>query len=846
MCRLHSGGSAWLSRRRDLKAALAALVLSLPALAQTPPAPSGAPRESSGAAQPELAKRFADWLEEVTPLITAPERALFLKLNKDYQRDAFIRRFWQVRDPYPETARNELRERWDERVAFARSNFGSLADARAQILLVHGEPARRIEVRCTTTRVPAEIWLYTHSPNFDFRVVVVFLRNRAGLGLASVWFPGRSGAAENVLSTAEGCMNAALLRDVLASLGSEGDYELRLQRVLSKPLPRSMEWVATFAALTTDLPAQAELLDADLTIDYLGRHQSRTVLQGVVALDVTQARLADFAGYRSYDFQLIGEVIVDGQLLESFRYKFGFPVSGIAVSEGRLPMPFQRFVRPGHCNLIVRVEDLNSHHFYRQEIGLDVPQLENKFEVPPPTDPEIAALFEEASQAISAEDVAIRLVPPSGDLQRGLVRFDTVVVGDGIDRVAFFLDDKEILRKNDAPYNVELDLGEFPRLHTLRAEAVDAADAVLAEDEIVVNAGAHQFLVRLVEPRRGQGYSASVRARVEVEVPEAHTLDRVELFVNETPAATLYQEPFVQPLRLPGPGQVTYVRAVAYLTDGNATEDLVFINAPNVVEEVEVQFVELFAAVTDRSGRPITDLLTGDFSVEEDGVEQKIARFERVSDLPIHVGVLIDNSASMRDALETTREAALSFFKQAITPRDRAAVITFNRFPNVAVKLTNNVTDLGGGLAGLTAEGQTALYDSLMFSLYYFTGISGQRAILVLSDGKDEVSRFTFEETLEYARRAGVTVYTIGLGIQEGTSRRRLTELAEETGGASHFIHVVDELGIIYQRIQEELRSQYLIAYQSGNTKTEGKFRRIELKAKRPGAVVKTMSGYYP
>ncbi len=181
-----------------------------------------------------------------------------------------------------------------------------------------------------------------------------------------------------------------------------------------------------------------------------------------------------------------------------------------------------------------------------------------------------------------------------------------------------------------------------------------------------------------------------------------------------------------------------------------------------------------------------------------------------------------------------------------MTPRDRAAVITFNRFPLLAVRLTNDLRELGSGLAGLVAEGQTALYDSLIFSLYHFAGVTGQRAILLLSDGKDEVSRFSFEDTLEYARRAGVTIYAIGLGIDEAGVRRRLDRLSTQTGGKSYFVRDPDSLDEIYANIQRELRSQYFLAYQSNSTRTDDGFRRIKVDIHRPSAQANTMSGYYP
>ena len=813
-----------------------------------------------------LPPRFRDWFDEVTLLLTAQERAVFLSLDKDYQRDAFIRKFWQARDPYLRTARNELRERWDERVAFARSNFEDLTDARSQVVLLHGPPQRRVEIRCTTTRVPAEIWLYTQSERIDFRVVLIFVKSRGGQGPAQLWIPGRNSVMQAVAMT-EGCVNGSLLGDLVEELtGLGADYDLMLARVLAKPRPRSAEWVMTFNANTTDLPRNAELFDATLDTSFLGAHQSRTVLQSTLSVDPGELTLGDLGGYKSFNLQLIGEIVRGDQLFESFRYKFGFPRDEATTSLDDIPMAFQRFLRPGDYTLLVRLEDLNSGKFFRQVRELEVPMLENEFEVPRSDEPQFAALYQEATESWANSDTGLQILPPAGDIHTGFRRFDTLVTGQEIERVRFILDDQTLLTKNRPPFNVEIDLGPFPRLHLLRVEGLDTNGDVVATDEHAVNSGGYRFSVRLVEPREGGRYRASLNVRADVEVPENRSLDRVEVFLAPTQrqggvsakerlVATLYQEPFVQPIVLPESEEVAYVRTVAHLTDGNTTEDVVFINNPDqTTDKVEVQYVELFVGANDRSGRPIKDLERADVGVREDGVSQTITRFERVENLPVHVGVLIDNSASMGDALETTRVAALSFFQSILEPKDRAALITFNRFPHVAVKLTNDVAELGGGLAGLTAEGQTALYDSVMFTLYYLSGITGQRAVLLLSDGKDEVSRFDFQETLDYAKRAGVTIYTIGLGIQEGGARRRLIQLAHETGGESYFIRKVDALASIYEQIEEELRSQYLVAYQSTNTdaptgsrgRGADEFRRIEVKSKRSGVELRAPSGYYP
>lgn len=832
---------------------------SVPAVAQESPIPgrtsdegptvpkplSDEELDALGIEIPPAKDRFERWLEEVDILITRTERALFETLTKDYQKEAFIKEFWKVRDPYPRTPRNELEERWPYRMAQVRSTYGSVKDDRSRIFLVHGPPDGGFTVNCTKTRIPAEVWFYAGTDHVDSDILLVFLKPNSQ-GEARIWNPlSNRFAVDRVLSQARNCINGRRLNQLVGLLSADiEEYERRLLTVLRKPRPRSEEWVQTFVAHSTDVPDEAVTLWAKLDVGFLGRHQSRTVVQGLVTVPLTEIGVGEFAGYRSHDLVLTGEVLKAGSLFESFRYKFGFPEQ---IAPGSIPLAFQRYLRPGDYELVIKVEDLNTRDgVFRTQQSISVPQVEEEYELPTFQDPRTERLFAEATAAIRAGETGIRLITPRGELYTGFTRFDTLVSGDNIRRVRFYLDDELVLTKNKPPFNVSIDLGDYPDLHTLRVEALDDDGVVVATDEALINSGGYRFAVNLIEPYKGESYVNSLRARAEIEVPEGRSVERLEFYLNETLVATLYQEPWVQPIVLPEQEEVGYVRAVAYLPDGNSTEDLVFINAPDYVDEVEVQFVELYTTVLDSQGRPVEGLTQGDFTVLEDGVPQEVARFEKVEDLPIHVGILIDNSASMVGTLGEVRKAALSFFEQAITPRDRAAVITFNSFPNLAVELTNNRRDLGSGLAGLVPEGQTALYDSVMFGLYYFTGIKGQRAILVLSDGKDESSRFDFDETLEYARRAGITIYPIGLRLNDGVARAKLNRLADETGGRSFFIRNIDDLATIYGQIQQELRSQYLIAYQSSNTSESEDFRVVDLRTQRDNVEVKTMSGYYP
>src|SRR5215472_132509 len=162
-----------------------------------------------------------------------------------------------------------------------------------------------------------------------------------------------------------------------------------------------------------------------------------------------------------------------------------------------------------------------------------------------------------------------------------MMRFDTLITGQNIEKVTFALDGKPLLTKRKPPFSVELDLGSLPRPHHLTATAYDAAGQQVASDDLLVNSAGQRFRVHLVEPQRGRKYARSMMVRADTEVPDGEQIDRVEVFLDETLVATLYQPPYTQPVVLARGQAPAYERAVAYTDDGNSTEDMVFINAPD-------------------------------------------------------------------------------------------------------------------------------------------------------------------------------------------------------------------------------------------------------------------------
>jgi len=869
----------WLAPARPLLAGSAA-----PAAAETPPA------------ETDLAPQYRAWLDEVAPLISERERQVFLSLTRDYQRDDFIQKFWAVRDPYPETPRNELRDAWEERLKVAQERFGNVVEDRARVLLIHGEPAHVFHSRCLEVVQPLEIWAYDRTPHVRRGFTLVFVQDgRAKRGRFRLWAPSEGpeplltlqGRARNPgksdLSALADCPEGDEIAGYLSQAIDEGQLEARGQ-VVPKP---GEEWLSSFAAASTDLPPGAQTLPAELELSFPGRAGSRTVVQGLLRVPRDAAAPQLLQDHSFYSFMIDGEVLRKDVLFEHFRYRFSLPEAQAmqpAAGTGaaaEIPLVFQRYLRPGPYTLVLKLEDTGGKRFFRAERELEVPAITAEAEaaaaaVAAGTAPSAAqgattaggsaaatgtaavpgvaagpgmtAALAEANRSIRSGDQSVRLLAPPEGLLIGAVRIEAVVDGSDIDHVRFLLDGHPELIKRRPPFSVDLNLGPQPRSHVIRAVAEAANGKPLAEDQLLLNAGPHRFGVRLIEPQAGRHYSASLRAEAKVEVPEGEKLDRVEFYRDDTLVASLYQPPWTQIILIPETSKLSYVRVVAYLPDGNSSEDLVLVNSPNSGERIDVQMVELYTTVTDHRGRPVDGLTRDVFKVYEDGAEQTVRRFERVQDLPIYAGVLLDTSGSMVEQLDTAVKAALRFFQTVIQPKDRAAVITFNGQPNLAVRFTNDREVLAGGLAGLRADGNTALYDSIIYSLYYFGGVRGKRAIVLLTDGKDEGSRFRYADALEYAKHSGIAFYTIGLGsiANQPDIRLKLEKLAAETGGRSYFISQAIDLAGTYRSIETELRSQYLLAYQSSKQGNDGKFRTVEVKLGRPGLEARTVPGYYP
>lgn len=265
----------------------------------------------------------------------------------------------------------------------------------------------------------------------------------------------------------------------------------------------------------------------------------------------------------------------------------------------------------------------------------------------------------------------------------------------------------------------------------------------------------------------------------------------------------------------------------------------------------DVEEVQLHATVLDEKHRLVTDLGRQDFSVFENGAPQKITSFRR-EDIPVSIGIVIDNSGSMRDKRPAVNQAALNLVR-ASNPQDEVFIVNFNDEYYLDQDFTSNIKKLQEGLEKIDSRGGTALYDAVVASASHLekSGKLDKRVILVVTDGEDNASR----ESLEQAIRRldvdnGPAVYAIGLLGDEHQKRakRALQAMAEHTGGEAFFPKDLREVDSITREVAHDIRNQYTIGYKPDLGKSGGGYRTVHVEAKAPGhgkLQVRTRTGYY-
>ena len=296
---------------------------------------------------------------------------------------------------------------------------------------------------------------------------------------------------------------------------------------------------------------------------------------------------------------------------------------------------------------------------------------------------------------------------------------------------------------------------------------------------------------------------------------------------------------------------------------------------------VNVELVNiLFTVKAKKGGQLIPNLEKQNFKVSEDGKQQTIQRFSRETDLPLTLGLLIDVSASQERLVDIERQAASQFFSSVIRKKDEAFLISFGHSTDLLQDYTSSPRQLSAALRDLQADGQPPMVGrgpipnvntgpvptsgapkgTLLFDAVYLASNEklksevGRKAMILITDGEDQGSTYNVRNAIESAQRADAIIYSIyyvdrefyGMaGMFGGGGERDLQKMSEETGGHVFTVSGKHPLSEIFNQIQEELRNQYSIGYESTNSKRDNTFRRIEIKADNKDYRVQARNGYY-
>ncbi|HEU5248617.1 MAG TPA: VWA domain-containing protein [Thermoanaerobaculia bacterium] len=602
----------------------------------------------------------------------------------------------------------------------------------------------------------------------------------------------------------------------------------------------------------TELKTPVGRFPLEVTAEYLGMAADKTV----VRLKLASAELSKAAasrGVRTFSGELRGTFSRGNDMVQAFRY----PVSGDVMDGKTFTYSFLRAVPPGNYHVKLIVADPTGREIGEGSVDLMVPEVGLAFR--PEMAPAEAETLPEAEAIVIADDAAphkvgetetdspkLKLLPPPREAPVGLLRLEAQVEPP-IKKVAFYLGEKLLLARTRPPYSVEIDLGNLPLKQTVRAVGYDETGRVIDEDAWAINEGAARVAVRVLpqpDPAAGK-----VRVKVAVQSIAGGVAKLVELFLDEKKVGSWTHAPYVATIPYEQYSRGNFLRATAVSEDGKEANDIRMLKGPSTtVESVRVDVVQLHVSALDRSGHFVKGLARDDFSVQEDGRQQTISGFEVADKLPLTIGLVVDGSGSMEKGLSFVHEASAELFKSLIREKDKGFVIEFRERPRFLQDLTGNSAELQRAARETRAEGATALYDSIVLGLYQFRALEGRKALVVVTDGADNRSHVDFSTLLRYARSAGAPVYFIAVGIPltDFKSKKAIGEIATESGGQVFSIGSAAKINEVTRQIEEELRSQYILAFRTDSPKPQGEYRAVNVAVAKPGISVRTIRGYIP
>jgi VWFA-related protein len=619
--------------------------------------------------------------------------------------------------------------------------------------------------------------------------------------------------------------------------------------VMAVLLPAALAAQSQKQTTATDVKTLAGKFSLEVTAEYLGMASGKTVVR-VRLSSAELSRALSAKGARFVSGELRGGFLRGDDMVEAFRY----PVSGDIDGGKTFTWSFLRAVPPGAYKIKLVFALPGGKDIGEGTIDVAVPELGAAFR--PEMAPAEASTLPEAEAIVIADSAGepaarpdspkLKLLPPAHEAPVGLLRL-VAEVEPPIQKVQFFLEERLILTRTRPPFSVEIDLGNVPRRQTLRAVGYDDSGRVIDEDAWAINEGNARIAVRVLpQPDAAAG---RVRVKVAVQSIAGGTAKKVELFLDEKRLGSWLAPPYEAVIPYAEYARGNMLRATAVAEDGKEANDIRMLRGPSTtVESVRVDVVQLHVSALDKDSHFVKGLAKEDFAIQEDGRPQTMTGFEVAENLPLNIGLVIDSSGSMEKGMPFVREACSELFKGLMRPKDQGFVLEFRDQPKFLQELTSDTASLQRASRDLRAQGATALYDAVILGLYQFRTLQGRKALVVVTDGDDNRSHVEYETLLRYARSAGAPIYFIAVNIPltDFKSRRIIHEIAKESGGEVFSIGSAAKIGEVTRRIEEELRSQYILAFRTDSQKPPGEYRAISVAVNKPGIAARTIRGYIP
>jgi Ca-activated chloride channel family protein len=456
----------------------------------------------------------------------------------------------------------------------------------------------------------------------------------------------------------------------------------------------------------------------------------------------------------------------------------------------------------------------------------------------------IVLLLVAAATAATAQTVRITEKPQG--LVHGIVDVP-IAATEPVERVALFINGVKYSEAQGRVATVQVRVGEYIRRLRLRAVGYDAAGNIAGEDEMVLNDPQPPFRVRLQAPP-AIPETGSFTLSANVIKPAQVRVAGVDFFIGEQKVGSAAAAPYTITIDPAVAPRAVYARVVVRAADGSEANDVVFFGN-QARDQVDVTMQQVPLSIASGSGA----LRVEDLTLLDNGEPKKIESLVAASDQPLNVILLIDYSESMLEELPVVKAAAKQFAQAVLRPQDRIAVVGFHQRTFWLTGFTNDFESAAAAVDRVKPIGQTHLYDSTIEMLFELQKQPGRRALVILTDGVDQGSKFTLDHLTHYARYAGVPIYPVvknrvltklmrfGVGYLQV---RRVTQLARDTGATYFIVKSERELPGVYDRIARELRQQYQVVFYSDPSAAD-QWHALSIQS-RAGQQLRIPRGYFP